>query len=130
MSTVSFKSDDCYLNQKAEGNKTIFDYMTDTNAFVNKNKCADYSPPFLSYIPMGTPKQNVDIENQLRGTTKATLNSKCSITKYQSPEQGNLANIGNNFEINKIFPNVEKECKEPFKIIDGYIKYNNNGPLY
>jgi hypothetical protein len=31
-----------------------------------KNECNNYTAPFLTYIPSGTPNLNVDIENELK----------------------------------------------------------------
>lgn len=127
MSTVNFKSDECYLQQQAKGNKSIFDYVIDTNAFINTSECNDYTPTFLTYIPLGTPKQNVDIENELRGTTRNS--SRCSSQKYQST--GELATIGDETAVlskQKIFdayPNNKQECSDASKILpNGYF-----GPL-
>ena len=130
MSTVNFRSDDCYLIQKANSNKSIFDYVVDTNQFVNTNECNDYTPAFLTYIPVGTPKQNVDVENELRGITRP--NTRCASVKYQSSEQGALAAIGNNEKVLSQqqvylnYPNNKQECSTGKKILpNGYF-----GPLH
>lgn len=125
MSTVNFRSDDCYLQQKAKSNKSIFDYVIDASQFVNKNECNDYTPAFLTYIPVGVPTQNVDIENELRGTTRT--NTRCASQKYQSPENGNLASVGNDTSVHQLmydgYPNNKMECA--IKILpNGYF-----GPL-
>ena len=52
------KNDECYINQQNKENKSIFNYMTDQTKFINNNECFDLTPPFLNYIPAGTPKQN------------------------------------------------------------------------
>jgi hypothetical protein len=129
MSTVNFRSDECYLEQKAQSNKSVFDYMVDINKFTNQNECFDATPTFLSYIPLGVPKQNVDIENELRGTTRS--NTRCASVKFQSPEQGVLASIGNEVSVisqQKMYPgypNNKKECAPVNKILpNGYF-----GPL-
>lgn len=87
MSFTNTKYDNCALNQQESTNKSIFSYVVDPNYFVNQRKCFDVTPPFLSYIPMGIPKQNVDIENDLRGINR--VNTKCTSCKYQ-PNDNNL----------------------------------------
>lgn len=128
MSTVNFRSDECYLIQKLKSNKSIFDYVVDSNQFVNKNECNDFTPSFSTYIPGGT--QNVDVENELRGINRP--NSRCASVKYQSPQQGALATIGNDEKVlseQKVYstyPNNKQECSTPYKILPkGYF-----GPLH
>jgi hypothetical protein len=106
------KNDNCYINEQIKGNKSIFDYVTDTSMFINKANCFDSTPPFIGYIPIGVQSQNVDIENELRGATRP--NTKCTTCKYQS-QQPNLASNGLNNQImynkhqceasNQILPN-------------------------
>ena len=116
MSLTKLKYDDCFKNQQNKSNKSIFDYMTDNTNFINKNSCMDTTPTFLSYIPLGTPSQNIDIENTLRGSNR--IISKCSDCKY-SPD---LANDGP-IKLN-LYPNNKSECKSDFKILpNGY--FNN-----
>ena len=117
-----FKNDECYINQQNQSNKSIFSYITDTTMFVNKNQCLDVTPPFLSYIPVGIPTQNIDIENDLRGAIRN--NTKCTSCKF-TPSNMQLTSdgMGNNKKLD-IFPNNLHDCKPQFKIVpNGY--YNN-----
>lgn len=77
-----FKNDPCYINEQNNGNKSIFNYVTDTTMFINKNQCFDVTPPFLNYIPSGIQVQNIDIENELRGATRP--NTRCASCKFSS----------------------------------------------
>lgn len=91
-----FKMDNCYISAQNNDNNSIFNYMTDKNMYINKNECFDSTPPFLNYIPNGVPRQNVDIENDLRGAKRN--NSKCASCKWnpQYPElAGNVYGVLN-----------------------------------
>jgi hypothetical protein len=97
-----------------EKQKSIFDYVVDQSRFVNDNECNNYTPPFLTYIPSGIPKMNVDIENDLKGMTKPM--TKCSECKYK-PDHFSLSKPIN------IYPNNKKECSKNFNILSyGYLK--------
>lgn len=114
-----FHSDNCFQFQQVEENKSIFDYVTNTNMFINKSECFDTTPPFLSYIPRGIQSHDVDIENDLRNSNRYT--TKCNF-KYQ-PTTSNLA------ENLVIIPNpiLKKECVSEAKIIPyGYVNKLNN----
>lgn len=118
----NLKNDECYINQQNQGNKSIFNYITDTSMFVNKNQCFDITPPFLSYIPVGVPTQNVDIENDLRGAVRT--NTRCASCKY-TPSNNQLTTDGmaNNKKLD-LLPNNRQYCKPEYKILpNGY--YNN-----
>jgi hypothetical protein len=111
-------NDPCYINQKNKGNKSIFEYVTDTTQFVNKNNCFDATPPFIGYIPMGVYGQNVELENELRGSNRA--NTRCTSCKYQSQQPG-LASNGLN---NDVKYNVT-QCKHDNQILpNGYLHKN------
>jgi len=103
----SRRSDACYLNQN---NKSIFDYVTDTSMFVNKNQCLDVTPPFLSYIPVGIPNQNVDIENDLRGILHN--NTRCASCKYHPKD---VDTLGHNLSV----------CKPEYQILPNGYYYNS-----
>lgn len=109
-----FHSDNCFKFQQVEENKSIFDYVTNTNMFVNKSECLDTTPPFLSYISRGIQGQSVDIENDLRNSNRYT--TKCNF-KYQPQNSElieNLVTIPN--------PILKKECSPDVKIVPyGYI---------
>jgi hypothetical protein len=122
VSQSHFKNDECYINQQNQGNKSIFSYITDTTMFVNKNECFDVNPPFLNYIPIGIPTQNVDIENNLRGVIRN--NTKCASCKYQ-PENLDLSGDGRqNTTKLDIAPHNRQFCKPEYQILpNGY--YNN-----
>lgn len=112
-----FKSDDCFKIQNINQNSSIFQYMTDTNMFINNDNCLDSTPPFLNYISSGIPLENVDIENDLRGINRN--NSRCSSKKWQSPNPG-LAEIVSNQDFNTNNKNI---CNDENKILkNGYFK--------
>lgn len=128
MSQTNCKSDNCYMNQQSQSNKSVFDYVVDTNMFVNKHECNDYTPPFLSYIPLGTPKVNVDIENELRGSVR--MHSRCATHKYNPKDNIIYSDLGNETQVLSkqpkldVYPNNKTECGEGYKILPkGY------GPL-
>lgn len=113
-----FKNDDCYISQQNKENKSIFDYITDQTKFVNKNECFDTTPPFLNYIPVGTPIQNVDIENDLRGSIRN--NTKCASCKF-TPQQLNLASNGLSKQPVNMYPNNKHVCTPEYMILpNGY----------
>ncbi len=117
------KNDECYINQQNQGNKSIFNYVTDTTMFINQNQCFDVTPPFLNYIPSGVPIQNVDIENDLRGSIRN--NTKCASCKF-TPSELHLTSDGmaSNTKLD-IFPHNRQKCQPEFQILPkGY--YNNN----
>ena len=108
-----FKNDECYIQQQNKDNKSIFNYIVDNNMFVNQNSCFDTTPPFLNYIPIGIPTQNVDIENELRGATRN--NTRCTSCKYQGD-----TSVDGKKDVNF----TQHECKPEFKILPhGY--FNN-----
>lgn len=78
------KNDSCYINEQNKGNKSIFEYVTDTTQFINKDNCFNASPPFIGYIPMGIFSQNIDLENELRGAYRP--NTRCTTCKYQGSQ--------------------------------------------
>jgi hypothetical protein len=122
ISQSHFKNDECYINQQNQSNKSIFSYITDTNMFVNKNQCFDTTPPFLSYIPIGIPTQNVDIESNLKGVIRN--NTRCTSCKYH-PENLDLSGDGreNNTNLN-LSPHNRQLCKPEYQILPQYY-YNN-----
>lgn len=98
--------------QKFGTQKTIFDYVTDNSMYINKSQCFESTPPFVSYIPIGVPNKNVDIESDLRGTTRYI--TKSSENKYYPEDLKTVQSINNT----KIY-NLN-ECKDS-KILNGYI---------
>jgi hypothetical protein len=109
--------DSCYVNQRANSNGSIFDYYTDTSMFVNKNKCNDFTPPFISYIPIGTTSKNINLENELKGMTRS--NSLCATAKYK-PVDSNLVERIDTVVVNK----ENNDCTNDFKILPrGYINH-------
>lgn len=94
-----------FVETEFQFGKNIFDYVLDNSMYVNTNKCDDYTPPFLSYVPIGIP--DIEIESKLKGVNK---------NEYL-PANPLLAQ-------NNIFSNEKEyvsknECKE--KIIKRYI---------
>lgn len=65
--------------------KSIFNYYTDYSRHENKNKCVDFTPPFISYIPGGVNEKNVNVENDLKGINRN--NSHCANEKYIPVDQ-------------------------------------------
>jgi len=119
MSQTNLKNDNCHKGQHQNENKTIFDYMIDKNMFINNNECADYTPSFLSYIPIGIPKMNVEIEDELRGSNRR--NTLCSSLKYNPTETFTQSDILTQKSVD-LYPNNKKICKTPFRILpNGYI---------
>jgi len=106
----------CYINKQINENRSIFDYVTNNMKFVNKTDCLDVTPPFLNYIPMGIPNQNIDIENELRGIVR--MNSRCTNCKFH-PQDLNSTNLNN------MYPNNKQICQSNNMILpNGYYKQN------
>ena len=63
------KSADLHKNifEKTTFNKSMFSYITDPVNYKNKNECTNYTPPFISYIPIGVPQRNINLDSSLRG---------------------------------------------------------------
>ncbi len=63
--------------------KTVLEYRLNKNYYINNNTCDEFIPGFLKYNPTGV--LNIDIENQLRSSTR--LNTKCieQPTKLKNP---------------------------------------------
>ena len=120
MSFTKNKYDSCFLKQYTESNKSIFNYVVDNSKFINKNECNNYTAPFLTYIPTGTPVLNVDIENELKGMARPM--TKCTNCKYH-PDDPNLAQVTNlNYKMFNQYPHNKKECKPQYNILpNGYI---------
>lgn len=118
-----FKNDYCFINQYNKSNKSIIDYTINNNAFINKSECVDYTPTFINYMPQGVSNINIDIENELRGSTR--LNTKCTSGKFY-PEDGKIYTNGGTFDFFKQKPTkpVKKECKPELRILpNGYYAY-------
>jgi hypothetical protein len=98
--------------------KTIFDYIIDNSMFINKTECNDYTPPFISYIPSGIKKQNIDIENELRGSLYP--NTKCTKSKFRGVPIDSSNTVT---DLEKLPKNIynKPECTQQFKILpNGY----------
>lgn len=112
------------MDQYNSTNKSIFDYVVDTSMYVNKNECFDTVPPFLAYVPVGVPQMNVDVENDLRGTTRPS--SKCVQCKFIPQELAPQTNNQN--ELNKqktlpLYPNNKANCLPEYSILpNGYLQ--------
>jgi hypothetical protein len=104
---------DTCANQKATTNGSIFDYYTDNSMFINKNKCNDFTPPFISHT---LSNKNIDLENSLKGITRS--NSLCANAKY-IPTDSNLIE-----RLDTVVQKQEnKHCTNDYKILpNGYIK--------
>lgn len=117
-----FKNDDCFINQYNKSNKNIIDYTINNNAFINKNECADYTPTFINYMPQGLSNINIEIENELRGSTR--LNTRCSSNKF-NPKNGQIYTDNTDFFKQKPTEPIKKECKPELRILpNGYYAYN------
>jgi len=121
MSFTKNKYDSCFLKQYQQSNRSIFDYMVDNSKFVNKNECNNYTVPFLTYIPSGTPNLNVDIENELKGMSRPI--TKCTSCKYH-PEDETLPQTSNlKYKMYDQYPHNKQECKPEYDILpNGYIQ--------
>ena len=118
MSFTKSKYDLCASNQQKDSNKSIFNYIVDKSRFVNNNECNNYTAPFLTYIPTGTPTMNVDIENELKGMSRIT--SKCIDCKYTPPDLNQVQNKG---PLYNHYPNNKKECTPQYNILpNAYLK--------
>lgn len=122
MSFTKNKYDDCFMKQYQQSNKSIFDYVVDNARFVNKNECNNYTAPFLTYIPSGVPKMNVDIENELKGMTKPV--TKCTSCKYTPEDDSLVQTYGfDQKPVADVYPHNKKECAHDFNIIpNGYLQ--------
>lgn len=121
MSFTKNKYDACFMKQYDQSNKSIFDYVIDKSRFVNKNECNNYTAPFLTYIPSGIPKMNVDIENELKGMTKPV--TKCTECKYQPEDVSLTQSYGFDKGMIDVYPNNKKECSHNFNILpNGYLQ--------
>ena len=93
--------------------RSVLGYLTNKIRYENKDECKDFTPPFVAYVPIGVPKVNLDIENDLKGMTR--LLSRANIDKYQPKE----------FVDNKkmeVPTTSNKECDNNMKILpNGYI---------
>jgi hypothetical protein len=65
--------------QLPNNSKTIFDYITDSTMFINKEECNDYTLP-LGYINTGVLSKNIDLETELKGLNRQI--TKCNNCKY------------------------------------------------
>jgi hypothetical protein len=93
-------------------NKSMFNYITDISSYENKNECSNFTPPFLSYIPVGVPPKNIDIDSVLKGTNQYL--SKCTEYKYREGDKIDLKDV-----------KIKKECEKESNIIkDGYMPFD------
>lgn len=96
------------MESKKQG--SIYNYYTDDSRHENKNKCVDFTPPFISYVPTGINEKNITLENDLKGINR--INSHCANEKYIPSDQDLAATPLYNLN----------ECSKEFKIIkNGYI---------
>jgi hypothetical protein len=117
MSFTKSKNDACFFQQQQSSNKSIFDYVVDDSKFVNSNKCNNYTPPFLTYIPTGVQAKNVDIENDLKGITRPY--TRCTEKQYC----GNVMDASNDVNIKYQPLYNKKECTPQYNILpNGYIQ--------
>jgi hypothetical protein len=125
MSFTKSKYDLCASNKQKDSNKSIFNYIVDKSRFINENECNNYTAPFLTYIPTGTPSLNIDIENDLKGMSR--LVSKCNDCKY-TPTDLNIAQHIAQPTLSKgplynYYPNNKKECPPEYDILPNkYLK--------
>jgi len=93
-------------------NKSMFSYVTDISNYQNKNECANYTPPFIGYIPIGVPSQSTDVDSDLKGMNQYL--TKCTEYKYRPQDKIEVKN-----------KKIEKECKKDFNIVPlGYLSYD------
>lgn len=103
-------------NETIQNGRSIFGYMTDSSMYINQNECNNYAPPFLTYIPTGVPKLNIDIDTELRGITRHT--TKCIGCKHK-PES--LKDATNEFTKDMYVkvdqsPHNKQECHPDYSI--------------
>ena len=110
MSLTNFREDACYLGQQETNNKSIFNYVTDTVRYQNKNKCKDFTPPFISY---NLPQASIDIENDLKGMTRNY--SKCTSCNFK-PQNLELSSNGG---VPDTSISTNDECQPDNKILPG-----------
>lgn len=94
--------------------KSIFNYYTDYSRHENKNRCVDFTPPFLSYIPSGVNEKMIHVESDLKGITRN--NSNCTNEKYIPSDPNLITRLATTplYNLN--------ECSSDYKIIaKGYI---------
>lgn len=95
-------------------NKSMFSYVTDNINYKNKNECANYTPPFLTNVPIGVPEKNIDIDSLLKGTNQYL--TKCTEYKYRQEEK-----------IETDYKKNEKECDKTFNILPfGYMPFEKS----
>ena len=94
-----------HVNTNTHTKKTIMGYMLDSSMYINKNECNNYTPPFLTYISMGIPEKNIEIENSLRNAN--VLNSRCPENKTSMLDKFNVEQ--------------KKECSSENSIVSKYI---------
>jgi hypothetical protein len=115
MSFTKSKFDSCASNQQKDSNKSIFNYIVDTSRFVNNNECNNYTAPFLTYIPTGTPNLNIDVENELKGMSRLT--SKCNDCKYSPTDLNTVQADSFKGPLYNHYPNNKKECTPNYNIL-------------
>jgi len=121
MSFTKNKYDACFMKQYDQSNKSIFDYVIDKSRFINKNECNNYTAPFLTHIPSGVPKMNVDIENELKGMTRPV--TKCAECKYHPTDDTFVQSYGFDKSMIDVYPNNKKECSHNVNILpNGYLQ--------
>jgi hypothetical protein len=97
---------------QSSNQKSIFNYVTDKSNYENDNKCNDFTPTFINYIPKGVNNKNIDIDTELKGMNSHF--TKCTQFKYN----GKSTIISNEPEI--------KECDKSYKVLPyGYIINKN-----
>jgi hypothetical protein len=93
-------------------NKSIFSYVTDSVNYNNTNQCSNYTPPFISYVPIGVPSKSTDVDSVLKGMNQYL--SKCTEQKYH---------IEDPLPID--YKKNEKECTKEFNILpSGYLPFD------
>lgn len=115
MNNTNLGTDSCYINRKQSDNFSIFNYYTDNSMYVNKNKCNDFTPPFISYIPIGIQSKSVALESDLKGITRN--NSRCATQKY-IPKDETLTT-----RVDTKIVSPSKDCARQYKVLpNGYLQ--------
>lgn len=99
MAFTKTKYDKCFMTEQNGTNKSIFEYVVDSNKYIHNDECDDYTPPFITYAPgVGVSAKSIEIENELKGINRPY--TKCSECKYT------------NDDIDKVHinPSNKKEC--------------------
>jgi len=102
--------DDCSIVKKDTESVGPFQWVTDKNVIEQSNSVNCYTP-FLPNPFNSIPKENIDIESDLRGQTRPL--SKCPSAKYQKSELAKLPQLedcNNTSQLTPEYTRMNKSC--------------------